>query len=409
VIYLYNSYITETKFNVLINFLSEHNQYFSKVLKEIDFDESAQIEVLLNKIPITSKKEINSNYQSYISNIDDQYFMEITSGSTGTPLKCLKTNQERIKAAIALWKERKNRDKFVTPNNFFPMVGADTYNKIGDFCNFDKKNMIECFNKMMKLKPRWIFGPITAIYRYAKLIENGEVNYEKGIVKFIEFNGEFVDPGQRKFIEEIFSVETTNHYGTRECWCIAYECPHKKLHVLEEMVFAEVVNKRVLDGNEVGEIVITSFNNLLMPFLRYNLHDIGTVKGSDCLCGRNGQIIELAGGRSGDIIKGKKELLGDIVFKRIINDLIESGYDCINSFRAEQRAENYFIIYIEKNDDDVSFNDLLISISKSYLGEECEIEVILVDNIPPLPSGKTKTFKSYISEANVNLELSLNE
>ncbi|MCC2252146.1 hypothetical protein JUJ52_19640 [Virgibacillus sp. AGTR] len=116
-----------------------------------------------------------------------------------------------------------------------------------------------------------------------------------------------------------------------------------------------------------------------------------------CSCGRKSHILHLAGGRAGDLIKGENELLGDIFFKRVINDLIEGGYDCIEGYRVEQIDYNQFQVYLVTEES--LFNqitDNLISIVRQGLGPKVEVNVVLTDEIPPLQSGKTRTFYSHI-------------
>jgi len=382
------------KIGDLLVFLSENNEYYSKILKKYNINIS-DIENSFEFIPIQTKKDIRENFSQYISrNLEDK-IEELTSGSTGMPLKCYKTSSERISASLTLWNERKKHDKKITPYNFMPIVGMQTYNEIGDFCLFSYENMKKCFNGMMERKPRMICGPPTTIYQYARLIKKGLLDYEAGIIKFIELSGEYVDIKQKKYIEEAFKCKCLNQYGTRECWCIAYECIEGHLHVVKD-VYVETVNQNndvIINAHAAGEITITSLYNKLMPFVRYNIGDMGIVEYKKCICGVESQIITLAGGRNGDIIKGKVNILGDIFFKRAINDLIEAGFDIIESFRVEQISENHFRIYIVPTTIfAIEASEFLSNTIKRGLGSETEVEYCVVGNIPTLNSGKLKTF-----------------
>lgn len=386
------------KLENLYSKLSKNNKYYSNIFTNYNIT----LENLRNnfkKLPILTKKKIRENFDSYLTQMDAEVFEELTSGSTGTPLKCYKTQTERYRASMLLWHARRKIDPKVNPKNFFQIVGMKTYIEVGDFCDFSLDNMQKCFNRMMNIKPRWICGPTTAIYKYARLIKENLVQYTHKI-KYIEFSGEYVDPGQKKYIEEAFQCRTLNQYGTRECWCIAYECEHYKFHVVKD-VFVETTNHNseiTVQGREAGEIVITSLLNTKMPFIRYNIGDYGVVTSEHCSCGTASQMIYLAGGRTGDLIKGSKSTLGDIFFKRAVNDLIEAGYDAIDSFRVEQVSNNAFVFYI------VPFHgyfpkqaiDLLLETIKKGLGQDTIVDFQLVHDIPQLPSGKTKTFVSLV-------------
>lgn len=396
----------------LFSYLREKNDYFSDF---IPYEIKTEEELLnsFSNIPIHYKSDIKTNFLSYISKSQVNILEEVTSGTTGEPLRCLKSNIERMQASLYLWKKRKKIDPYVTANNFFSFYGKASYYELGDFCDFDKENMIHCFKGMQKLKPRWINGPISAIERYAKLIELGEVKYSPGDIKFIEFSGEYVDPQIKEYIEYTFGCKTYNQYGLRETWCIAYECFHGQLHIAEDLIYAESIASEAnikINNKNVEEIVVTSLYNQTMPIIRYNTQDLGIITQSNCQCGEEGKILHLAGGRSGDVIVGKKEILGDIFFKRVVGFLMRRGYDCIESFSVVQTDLNKFDIYIIKKANytdhyTTELNELICtgqwrgkSIFKG-LGSNIVVNYLFVESLPKTFSGKTKIFTSNLKPA----------
>lgn len=382
------------KITDLIIFLSQKNKYYSKVISNITGGRevsSVNIQEMYDQLPISDKYTINANYHEYLSDLNQNNIIEMTSGSTGTPLICLKTNRERIYLSHLLWSERKKVDKYVNVKNFFSLYGPKTNREIGNMFIFDKENMISCFNRMMQTGPRWICGPITAINRYAYLIEDKMVNYEKGQIKYIEFIGEYVDELTRRRIEDIFGCKTINHYGLREVWCVAYECECGHLHVLDENFIVDVHKKDELD--EYGEIIITSLQSRLMPFVKYNTKDIGKIENITCECGRKANILTLAGGRTSGVIKGRKELLGDIFFKRCLNSLILSGNNYVEAFKVNQRELNKFDIDIVKRSGYTKkTEEIFRNIICKGLNENVEIAFNYVADIETLSTGKTKLF-----------------
>jgi phenylacetate-coenzyme A ligase PaaK-like adenylate-forming protein len=75
-------------------------------------------------------------------------------------------------------------------------------------------------------------------------------------------------PGPRQvFTDSVGSFETEN---------IAYECEHHQgCHVATDCVILEILKdgKPVAEGED-GEMVCTVLDNLAMPLVRYNLHDL---------------------------------------------------------------------------------------------------------------------------------------
>ncbi|QUL57077.1 phenylacetate--CoA ligase family protein [Paenibacillus tritici] len=389
----------EKKLKELLVFLNDNNKYYHNMFNNFGIKVSQEGSSVdeFDKLPIITKKDINKNYSDYISQNQTGLLQELTSGSTGTPLKCIKTEKERVIASVALWKERKRWDVNVNIDNFIPIVGAKTYNEIGDFCDFEIENMKNCFNNLQMLSPRWISGPISVLEEYAKLVEKGVLEYKNKSIKFIELAGEYADPKIRMYLEKIFSCKTTNQYGLRESWCIGYECNFGNIHVLED-IFVELGPSFEVDKRSVNELIITSLYNKAMPFIKYNTHDLGKLTVKNCDCGKSSQVIELHGGRTGDIIRGSREVLGDIFFKRVVNDVIESGHNCIESFRVEQLSEDQFDFFVVRNNSYTEHvSTLLKEIIQSGLGKPVNVNIHYVDAIAPLPSGKMKTFYSHVN------------
>lgn len=395
-------YGKEDELRKLLLFLAKNNSYFAMIFEENEIDFKTSIESIFKKLPIITKQDVRENYYQYISHIETEKFSEFTSGSTGTPVNCVKTRSERTIAGINVWQQRHKWDKEVNLNNYIYLYDPATYKKVGNLLNFEKNNMIKCFNRLIKLVPRWLSGPISSFERYARLIENKDISYKIGSIKFIELAGEFASKSQREYVEKIFGCRTINHYGIIESWCIAYECPEGHLHVQNKLIYAETTNMNRRtdalseDGN-VGEITITSLYNRLMPLVRYNIQDLGTIEEIDCKCGQKSQVINLIGGRTGDIIIGTDDVLGELFFKRGIYKVINMMGDCVNGFRVEQTALKRFAVFIEKGE---GYTDEATAIMSQHilrgLGNDTKIDFKFVESIPPLSSGKVKIFYSHL-------------
>jgi phenylacetate-CoA ligase len=380
---LSSSYLYREKFSELLLHLETCNPYY----RHIVFKERPVSQLTFEEFPLLTKQTIKDHFDSYISSTSDSIVEELTTGSTGQPLKCLKTNEERLRMSMAIWRERKRYDKKVNINNFFGTFGADYIKRYGDFFNFEPENMEICFNKLMKANPRWLAAPITALKKYAKRIEIGELEYEQGQIKFIELVGEYVEEIDRLYIEKVFGCRTILHYGLRETWLIAYECEARKLHVLNDLFYIEQLHD---SAHNQSELMVTSYVNKLMPIIRYKTGDLGEVEAGTCSCGRSGQIIKLSGGRTAGIIKGPVEMLGDMFFKRTVYKWQQAGFDCIEALRVEQRAIDLFQInFIPKTNYSESAGLALKNFIEQGLGRKVEVQLTVVETLPSSANGKS--------------------
>ncbi len=382
----------------LLRYLNQNNDFYRELMGKLNISLNGDVENSLRKFPILQKKDIRDNYNTYFSHTNEIKIEEFTSGSSGVPLKCQKTRYERLIATANIWKQRYKHDPKVTLDNYISFHDLRTYKQIGNFFLYDPQNMKKCFEKMCSLEPRWISGPISAIEKYARLVEEGYLSYKNKTIRVFENMGEFADPEQREYIEKILGCKTINHYGCIESWCIAYECPHGSMHVQDSLMYVEQLPSNAYTEENAGEIVITSLYNKLMPLIRYNTHDLGMVDYYTCKCGRTSQVIKLLGGRTSDLIQNSKNIPGELFFKRGVYKLIRKGFDCIEGFKVMQTTPKDFIFYIAMQGDyKENVTNFFTEYIRNGLGADTRIQFQFVDSLPPLPSGKTKIFYSLIN------------
>jgi phenylacetate-coenzyme A ligase PaaK-like adenylate-forming protein len=116
--------------------------------------------------------------------------------------------------------------------------------------------------------------------------------------------GEQLSSGQRTLLQTAFNCPTRNNYGASEFFSIACECAHGRLHVNEDWVILEPVDRRlrpVPAGATSHAVLLTNLANHVQPLLRYRLDDAIRFTGEKCPCGCAFPVIEVQG-RSGDTL-----------------------------------------------------------------------------------------------------------
>ncbi len=171
---------------------------------------------------------------------------------------------------------------------------------------------------------------------------------------------------------------------------IAGECSEHKYHVLTPHVHIEILDengKTVPDGT-LGQVVITSLDNYLMPLIRYKIGDLAIKSSnmSSCKCGRNLPIINKIIGRDTDVLHTPKyKILVVHFFTGIFEHFPE-----IKQFQVEQlkKGGEIQIRYIEG----INFSKNILEKIKNKIYERAEEDFPLhfsnVEKIKPSPSGK---------------------
>lgn len=252
--------------------------------------------------------------------------LEKTSGSTGTPLKMVKTDLERMTAGKAVWRLRRTLDSTITPAAMFPFEHAPlAFEFPFDLGDYSPSNVGACLREIGRRGYTWLHGHPQGLDWWAEIVlENPEFRRH---VRFqrIESNGSRLTESARRRIEAAFGCPVVDNYNCREVWTIGYECQSRTMHVAEDCVIAEVFGENGLPAKEgeFGSLVVTSLCALSMPFIRYELGDRLSSFRTECSCGRTGLAIRFPEHNANDVIGGHS-VAGSEVFSKVTRFLYGS-------------------------------------------------------------------------------------
>ncbi len=210
--------------------------------------------------------------------------------------------------------------------------------------------------------------------------------------RMIFTDSELLHPALRRHIEEAFESPVIDVYGTMETENIAYECrEHRGYHIAVDSVVLEIVKDGKLAGpGEAGEIVCTVFDNYTMPFIRYNLHDTGSLSEALCPCGRAFPLMNILEGRSDDFAVYEN---GERKSPRTFLGFFDALAGAIQEFQIIQEEVNVFEVYVVSkrhapNDIDATMRAIL---QKEF--PRARVDVKQVDKIERDASGKFRAFR----------------
>ena len=208
-------------------------------------------------------------------------------------------------------------------------------------------NIQKYVDEIQKLKPAFIRGYPSFVYRIAKYIkDNGIVlDFE---IKMVEITSESSFDYQRRLISSVFNTKVVMQYGHTEACAFGYTIDDNYKYRIEPLYgYVEVIkeNGKHAEKGEVGEIVVTSLHNFAMPLIRYKTGDYAVFDGYD---GRV-MILQEIMGRTQDYIVnkyGNKVLLTALIFAQHFNAL---GH--MDRWQIEQFEKGIVLISIVKGRD----------------------------------------------------------
>lgn len=399
----------------LLIYVKEHNKYFSKLLQGKDITTKNAIDILL-ELPLLSKDIIKQQGNNiYNDNITEKWNnWRNTGGSTGEPLnfpvyymKSFFFDRELIHQAYLYKKmgcsiydkiaaidgsrineeDVRNHKFWNVSNNGFP-YGNIRYSTL--YLNED--NFEHYYNSINVEKPIVLRGYPSGVKTFCQILKERNLKLSFNL-KAVYLTSENYDEDMASFISDVLGCEVWGQYGHTEISIFAYKKPQESCYYCCPLYgITEILDE---DGNNVkegecGEIVVTGFTNIGLPFIRYKTGDLAVYGGTM----KNGTvIIKNLLGRSKDYIynkQGKKIFLVGFVFGGHIK-----AFNDIKEWQIHQSEKGKLSIFIVKGPTYTLESERELKIF--FCKEDYDIEIIYLDKIEKTLRGKQKFLIQEIS------------
>jgi phenylacetate-CoA ligase len=164
---------------------------------------------------------------------------------------------------------------------------------------FDEEFVVGFLDRAARVGPAMIRGYAGILYLLARLLLRRGDNRLRpaGVVT----TGDTLYPHYRQAIEEAFGCRVTDTYGG-EGINVAAQCPHGLYHVMPTTVCEHLPEGPPHEDGQGGRLILTALENTAMPFIRYDIADLGILGASPCPCGRSWQTLRRILGRDVDIV-----------------------------------------------------------------------------------------------------------
>ena len=136
-------------------------------------------------------------------------------------------------------------------------------------------------------------------------------------------------PATRRRMEEAWGARVYDHIGATEIGAWGYECVHQSgLHVNQALFLVEIedidTGEPITEPGRRGKLVITAFDRIAQPCIRFDSKDISEWSPDECECGRTFRLIKGGViGRVDDIIKVKGVLLSPTSIGEVVRSIPE--------------------------------------------------------------------------------------
>lgn len=308
------------------------------------------------EIPVLTKDVVMENFEDFFSMPKKQGLSrKTTGGSTGVPFAYYTTRESvsYMWAGIILsWQTTGYRPGekviFLAGSSlfkndwkhklFYKLLNVDVLyaSPLSDDI------MEEYAERINKKKAAVVYGysyAINTMAEYLTRVKKHSFPNLKGIV----CTAELLTDSARAKIEKAFGVPVYDQYGCNEGGISAFECEHKKMHLINTRAFYET--------NEDGALISTDLFNDGFIMMKYNTTDIVEFSDKPCSCKRTFPVIEEMVGRLNDVVVDMDRKVFHASFfgitlskdSNIHQYQVTFNHDSINlNIHSEYRDEAYF-------------------------------------------------------------------
>lgn len=387
----------------LVLFIHDHNTFYRSRFQAVGLHpQDIREPEDLRRLPLLRKEEIRRRTHAMISTgySQDELLCFKTGGSTGKSLElfitedcselrnaCARrhdrwTGWEPGEGIGALWGNPKRPctlKERIVDRLVQPVIYLDTM-------AFTDESVRRFAGDWEALQPTLLFGHAHSLYLLASQVR--KLGIENIRPHGILSTSMMLLPHERALIESVFGLRVFDRYGCEEVSLIASECEcHEGMHLNIDHLYIEFLRE---DGSpaapgQPGRIVVTDLMNRAMPFVRYEVEDVGVLSIRRCPCGRGLPLMESVTGRLADFLVTRegKRVAGVSLIENTLTRI-----PGIAQMQIVQESMEQIRLNIVRAEDFLpsSTQALLEYFGRLFSG--MRIEINCVDSILPEKSGK---------------------
>lgn len=395
--------IQRQRLRTIIEHAYENVVYYRRLFDSVGI-KPADIEDVkdLAKIPITTKSQLQDLPLNEIiaRNVPiNKCKTMIISGPSGQPLKIFFTRKdysflEMIWARGFLENGLKLTDKRASIEYGLPFKSWIQHLGIW------RKELLSVENDpesqvsiLKKINPDVLTGYPFDLELLARMIKKKEA---VGIHPRSVFSiGSFLDKEARDIISSAFGVKVFDYYASGELGCMAWECSeYKGYHMnIDAFVMEFLKDGKTAAPGEKGKIVCTALQSYAMPLIRYETGDVGIYSDEPCHCGRGLPLMSYREGQANTfIVTASGKLVSPCLLVNILK--VIPG---IAQYKIAQESKGELKIQLAKGKgfSPETANQVVKGLKK-VLGDNMDIGVKVVEQIPPDPPGKIHSIISKV-------------
>ncbi|MDO4477840.1 MAG: phenylacetate--CoA ligase family protein [Lachnospiraceae bacterium] len=358
----------------------------------------------LQDLPVVNKTIFKEQYEAFQSSrykgAEGNRIMS-TSGSTGTPFAMIQNKEKASSNTADSIFMGTLANYFIGQKQAFVRVWVNNVKKsklrlmmensmMIDSSSLKDERLEEITQLLIKGKVRCLVGYASALGELGAYIKRQGVDPKKFRISSVIPISENMPVGTRRMLSELFDAPVRSWYSNEENGIMGVQTDDEDeaYYINSESYYYEILkmdSDEPAEDGELGRIVITDLTNYAFPVIRYDNGDTAVACHEDMGDGRFRLFLKELYGRRSDLIYDTK---GRAVTPYLITN---NMWDVagVDQFRFIQKDVKDYELRLNGDQDKMDIADMLGRI-RPTLGEDANIDVVFVDEIPVLASGKRK-------------------
>ena len=257
------------------------------------------------------------------------------------------------------------------------------------------QRMEDYLDALQAWQPKCLYGYASSVALLAAHAETRPRKLRLPALRVVCTTGEPLYPHQRELIARIFGAPVANEFGSRDIGFTAHEAPGGQMLLMSESHIVEVLDEagQPVAPGETGEAVITGLTSAAQPFIRYRTGDVLRLSSEPAAAGQGLHVIAEVTGRQTDFIVAADgrvmHALAVIYVLRAVPGIAQ--FKCVQ--HAPERMEVQIVADAHWNE---TARHAVVTGLRARLGETLQVELRMLDEIPPEASGKHRYVVSHV-------------
>ena len=385
----------------IVSYANGATPFWHRVFSSAGIDARTLTLKLFEQIPVLTKEHLKHATDEILANDLSRHnvTMIMTSGSSGVPLK-IYADDVFLKKRIQVHRHYLQKVlKLRSANGFASFRKRQHTRVLGHYVDWATNDLAAAADWIAK-NAQAACGSLFNLMNFARRLNKSNLKLN---LDFVVSCAEFLSETDRKYLEKTFNCPVYDQYTNAEVGLIAFECSRRcGFHVNTANILVEIVDKYgvSVQKGKIGRILVTAFDNKIMPLIRYDTADLGQWMDGTCSCGLKTPRL-IFEGRASNVLKLPNDR--EYYLEYFIGPMNRSFVDVIEKLQFFQKSRELLVLRIiptakYKDEHGVAMRKLLISLLVRARAVDdsgaFDIRIEKVDIIENFPSGKARLFVS---------------